>query len=419
MDKLFRNTWFIKIISLLIAIALFSIVTSEDHDSNNNSNIISNGNDTQTINEDLSANYNDDKYIVLGLPSSVQVRLRGPSEIITNAKLQRTHKAFVDLKNKKPGRYEVPIQTSGFSSSLDVEVIPSTVTVTIQKKLTKTFPVSVDLLNRANIADGYSVGDYEVSPETVSVTGAEEIVNQIAFVKGVIDLKDVSKSVDETVPLNAYDKNGNQLTVDIKPATAKVKIPIENPSKEVPISVIPKGEPSDGYAIESMDVAQDSVKVFGEKDTLDGLSEIKQIEVPVDGLRKTETVQVDVPVPKDAERVEPDKIDVTVHVGKETTRTIEDIPIMVNDIASKDRDTTFTDPESGALEVEVTGAESVLNQLRRTDITATIDVSKLSSGKHEVPIKLEVPDFLHYKLKISKAEINIRNGKKAKDSETE
>lgn len=406
MDKLFRNTWFIKIISFLIALMLFSMVTSEEN-KNNDGSSSSSGQDVETINENLSAQYDADKYIVLGLPSSVKVRLKGSTEEILKAKLQTTRKVYVDFTDKKPGKYNVKIQTEGFPSELSVEVIPSTVDVTIQKKVTQSFPVSLDLLNRANIAEGYSIGDYKVDPDKVSVTGAEKLVKQIAFVKGVVDLKDITKSVEQQVSLNAYDKNGNQLDVNIDPSVVKVEIPVESPSKEVPITVKPTGELSDGYAIESIDVTPETVKLFGGKDFLDGIAEVDGIEVPVDDLDKTKTIQVDVPLPKDAEKVEPDTIDVTVHVGKESTRVIQEIPIIINDLANKNRNISFINPENRSIKIKLTGAEKVLNQLQRTDIQAVIDISSLSAGDHEVPIQVTVPDFIDYTLTTSKAEIKI------------
>ena len=417
MDKLFRNSWFIKIISFVIAVMLFTFVTKSEDQNNNNMNYQGNGNDVQTINQELTANYDSDKYIVLGLPSSVQVRLTGSTESITNAKLQTTHKAFVNLKDKKPGRYEVNVQTSGFPSSIGVEVIPSTLNVTIQKKVTKSFPVSIDLLNRANIADGYTVGEYKVDPETISVTGGEDIVDQIAFIKGVVDLKDVTDSVDKTIPINAYDKDGNQLMVNLRPSTVNVQIPIDNPSKEVPLKISPKGSPAKGQAIEGIEMDPETVKVFGDKDLLDGIKEISDLEVSVDGLEKTKTIQVDVPVPKGAQKVEPDKIDVTVHIGKSTTRTIEGIPIILNDLASEDRKVTFLSPKSRQVTIKLTGAEKLLDQLKRIDIEATIDISKLKSGEHEVPIDINLPDYLDYSLGTTKAKIDIEKEEKSSDEE--
>ncbi|GGE55703.1 hypothetical protein GCM10011391_38380 [Pullulanibacillus camelliae] len=408
MDKLFRNTWFIKIISFLIALMLFSMVSTKDQNQNNSGGTqIPTGNHVDTVTENLDAQYDSNQYIVLGLPPTVKVRLTGSSETITLAKLQNSRKAYVDLTNKKPGKHVVKVQTKGFPSDLSVEPIPSTINVTIQKKITKTFSVSMDLLNRADIADGYSVGDYSTDPEKVSVTGAEQLVDQIAFVKGVVDLKDVSKSVEQDVPLNAYDKNGNQLDVDIKPSVARVKIPIVSPSKDVPISVKPQGDPADGYAIESMDIDPNTVKVFGTKDVLDGIDGIEDIDVPVDGVNETKTVQVDVPTPKSADQVSPEQITVTVHVGKAVSKVVKDIPILVNDKADKDRQVTFSDPKSQRVDVKLSGAKKLMDQLQRTDVQATIDISHLSKGEHEVPIKVTVPDYMTGTPSKAKATVTI------------
>jgi len=408
MDKLFRNTWFIKIISFLIALMLFSMVSTKDQNQNNSSQTQpSAGNQVDTVTERLDAKYDSNRFIVLGLPSTVELRLMGSSDTITLAKLQNSRRVYVDLTNKKPGKHTVKVQIKGFPSDLSVEPIPSTINVTIQKKITKTFSVSVDLLNHANLSNGYSVGDYSTDPENVSVTGAEKLVNQIAFVKGSVDLQNVSKSVEENVRLNAYDKNGNRLDVDISPAVVRVKIPIVSPSKDVPVTFKPQGALADGYAIESMDVDPDTIKVFGTQDFLNGSDGLGAINVPVGGLNQTKTIHVDVPKPKSANKVDPEQITVTVHVDKAVSKVVKDIPILVNDRADKDRKVTFTDLKVPQVDVTVVGAKKLIDQLQRTDVQAAIDISHLSKGKHEVPITVTVPNYLTGTPSKAKAEVTI------------
>lgn len=394
MDKIFRSSWFIKIIAFLIALMLYNVVSSDGHrPATDNSLFMNSGSSKETITEDLLVKYDQDKYVVTGqIPQTVDLMLEGSVDQITKAKLTTTREAFIDLTGKKPGTYKVNVETDGFPSSLKVFPDPSSVTVTIQKKVNKDFPVSVDYIHKEDLENGYKVGDPKINPTTVTVIGAEDVVDRVAYVQGVVDLSGAKDTVKTRVALNAYDKDGVQLNVTVNPALASVELPIISPSKDVPIYLKPTGDLPDGKAIASIALDPESVKVFGKSDVIAGIDKIGDIELPLGNITQSGTIMLDVPVPKGAEKVEPNKVSVNITLNEDAKRTLKDVPIAINMPADQNKKVTFIDPASRTMDVTLVGAKSIIDKINQSDIKLSIDVGQASSGDTELPVQFTGPD---------------------------
>jgi YbbR domain-containing protein len=409
MDKIFRSSWFIKIIAFLIALMLYNVVSSDGHSTNGDGSLLMNsGSSKQTMTEDLVIKYDSDKYVVTGqIPSTVDLLLQGSIEQITKAKFMTTREVYIDLTGKRPGTYKAKVLTDGFPSNLKIYPDPSYVTVTLQKKVKKTLPVSIDFIHKEDLEDGYKVGDAKVSPSMVTAVGAEDIVNRIAFVKGVVDLTGAKDTVKTRVALNAYDKDGNQLNVTINPAVASVEVPIISPSKDVPIYLKPMGDLPDGKAIASITIEPQMVTVFGKSDVIAGIDKIAGIELPLGNINSSQTVQLNVPVPEGAEKVEPDKISVKIDLNDNSKRTLKDVPIAVNMPADQNKKVTFVDPPNRTIDVTLVGAKSVIDKIEQSDIKLSIDVGNAQTGDSDLPIQVSGPDNVTIQLERDTVTVHI------------
>ncbi len=449
MDKLFKSNWFVKIISFLLALMLYTVVSANQHSPNNSASLLGKSEQSTVVTEDLQVKVDTDKYIVSGAPDKVNVQLKGPSELILKAKLLQSQPAYIDLTGKKAGTYSAKVQAD-FPSGLKVTPNPGKVTVTVQKKITKTRKVNIDVLNQDSVSGDYTVGAPEPSPGSVQVTGGQDTVNNISFVKGVVDVKNANEDVEQRVKLNAYDRDGNQLDVTINPAYATVKVPIAKTAESFPLNVKVEGKPADGYQIEATDVTPQKVMVYGDQKVLDAIGKLDDVTVNAEGLKDDKTFTVDIPVPKGADHVEPKTAKVKVKVisnkdsaaqkktssadtanqtsdsgttGNDTsgdssatadsapsgasdnndnaaadqqsaTRLFKNIPINVNGLDKGTQSIAFLDPDSQAVDVKLTGEKSVIDKTDISDITADINIDGLKNGKHTVPIHLSYPDGL-------------------------
>jgi len=110
MDKIFRSSWFIKVISFLIALMLYNMVSSNNQLSHNDINPFTPSTSTkQTVTEKLNVIFDQDKYVVTGAPETVNLLLEGSIGQITKTRLITTKEAYIDLTGKKPGTYKAKV----------------------------------------------------------------------------------------------------------------------------------------------------------------------------------------------------------------------------------------------------------------------------------------------------------------------
>ena len=138
--------------------------------------------------------YDTENLVVTGIPENVDVTLKGAKSLLTAAKNQRDFKVYVDLSdpNITLGKRTVTFKISDLNDKIVATVNPETVQVNIQEKVTKEFSVMPEY-NHSYIEDGYIAEQPKVSPEMVTVTGAKETIDKIAYVKAFLDLDEMCK----------------------------------------------------------------------------------------------------------------------------------------------------------------------------------------------------------------------------------
>ncbi|RYL94245.1 hypothetical protein EWI07_05260 [Sporolactobacillus sp. THM7-4] len=431
MDKLLHKNWLVKIISFVTALMLYAIVSSGENPSPDPSNILENNEQQATVTERLNVRYNSDQDVVSGAPHYVKIRMRGSGDLLLKARLLASRSAFIDLTRLSPGTYDVRVRTSGFPAGLKVTPVPDTVRITLQRKSSKELPVGIDILNKNKISQGLAIGDPVIDPQTVTVTGGENSINSIAFIKGVINVSGADSTADSMITLHAYDNNGNQLNVTITPSAVHVRVPLIKVSKQMAIQAAASGRPANGYAVRSIDLSEKSVTVFtDDSKTLDSITDLPPLSVPVDGLNKDKTIKVRVPLPDGATKVSPGEVEATVHIvktgassggssqsqsvgsrdsavfgssvpessgsgssasGSSVSKVFKGIPITVKGLSSAQK-ATFN--QNDDVNVTVSGTSSVLDRLTEKDIQASVNLKGLSAGDHQVAVDVTVPEGL-------------------------
>lgn len=228
----FRRKWFLRIISLILALFLFMYVNGSksgflrQNTRNNNQNSALMSNKSVTLRMPLDVTIDNNKYIVSGYPQYVKVKVTGPSALVTTTSNTQNFKVYADLSDLTPGKHRVKLKTSGLNSELTSKIEPQYINVNIQQRKTITMKVTIRLSTR-DLDDGYKLGHPHSDIQTVQVTGSRDEVNKVnrivAFVAIPHDAKD---NIARQVTLQAIDRNGQTLNVVISPTTTNVSIPI-------------------------------------------------------------------------------------------------------------------------------------------------------------------------------------------------
>lgn len=362
--------------------------------------------------QQVTAVYNEELYVVEGLPDTVDITLVGQRRHIFLAKQSPAKGVSVDLTGLKPGNHKVTLKYTQRLKSLDYKLDPENVTVTIYEKVSDTRTLTYDVLHKDNLDKKLYISDIELDRTDVIIKGAEYKLKQVASVKALVDVNEIPNPKAgeielKDVPLVAYDTDGMILDdVEIVPKTVTAKLTITSPSKEVPIKVIPKGELAFGRSIKSMVLSSTLVTIYGEQAAVD---EIEQLEVEIDtkGLSKDKEYHVTLKKPSGITELSTKTLTIKLTLDDSITKEFENVSIQFKNLGSNYKVQALTDDDR-QVTVVVSGSSDVVNKVEVTSIKPYIDLKDYGVGTHEVEVKVSGDDLkLNYESKTKKVKIVI------------
>lgn len=418
LDKVLYRKKSLILFSLLIAVATFLVVNSRAVSLvEKESEILSN--------QPVTVVYNKEKYVVEGVPDTVDVILMGRKSDLYLAKQLDDHQIVLDLSDYKTGEYNVKLKYNHSVESVTYKIDPSTVKVTISDKVSSAKTLTYDLLNQDALDSKLNISEVELKDSEVIVKGAKSTLDKIASVKALIDVSKLkidssgTYDIDDTnveaenraVSLVAYDKDGLIVkNVEIVPDTMPVTIKVDSYYVDLPVTVIPDGDAklANGYAIESAIPSVASVRVYGDQDSIKNLSYIPA-KINVDGLSKDKTYSVNLTKPNGVRYMSETNVSVTVKVAEESTKELAGISMQYKNLGSDYVANTISIDDTTTT-VILKGASTVINAITADKVYAYVDLSGLGVGTHEVPVKIEGDNHLvTYSPKVKTIQIKIAN----------
>ena len=240
------------ILSLILAVIVFLVVDRSNLSLENNAEVL--------YNQPVTAVFNNEEYVVEGLPETVDITMIGTRANLYLAKQLSSQAVTVDLSDLKPGTHQVSLKYKQAISNVEYKLDPSTVSVTISNKQSLTKDINQEVVNLDKLDTKYSIknlkmvsisdkketkADDEMEEiSTVIVKGKEDVIKEVASVKALININELSgkdlSSGNNTIkaPLIAYDSNGEKINVELVPSKVNVIVNLESSSKEVPINVV-------------------------------------------------------------------------------------------------------------------------------------------------------------------------------------
>lgn len=348
-------------------------------------------------NQPVEVEYNDEAYVVEGLPEDVDIVLMGRKMDLYLAEQLGDHKLSLDLSDYGVGTHTVNIKYNNPVNNLDYIISPSEVTVVIYPKVSEVRTLSIDVLNTDKLDQTLVVSNVLLDRDEVIIKSHETKLAKVASVKALIDVNSLNATQAgtytlENVKLVAYDEKGTELSdIEIIPETVTATVTITSPSKVVPIQIIPIGEIAPGSAIESIESSVRQVTVYADEEILAALNYI-EVEIDVSGLNEDKTYQKVINKPNGARSISETSITINVKMEAETSKEFENIPIVFENLgnglkvnAQREEDTKVT--------VSVGGVQSLLDKLEASDIKAYVDLEGLGVGTHTVPVYVTGEDL--------------------------
>ncbi len=265
--KWLNNKTFLRILSLVVAFALWSyvIITQDPERTARIDNVeVICGLSQMQLNEGLT--------IVSKSHDSVSFTATGNRSLVTGA--NGKFYAKLDLDNiLTPGKYSITPVISKPSSVTVNNVNPSAIEVHIDKYVSSLIPVKVHTVG--TLPDGVALKGILPDISVTTVTVPSLMLEEIAYVGATIDLSQVSASGRIDVSPVLYNTNGQTLkivTATIEASVINVDIEAER-TKTVPVNPVISDD--GGFVNDlTMEIIPKTISIYGIADAINAIDSI-------------------------------------------------------------------------------------------------------------------------------------------------
>ena len=406
-EKFINKKQTLIVISLIFALLIFFWV-------DRNSDSIINKSAEVLLNQPVKAEYNEEAYVIEGLPETADVTLIGRTSDLYLAKQYTSNLSIsIDLRGLTPGSHKVKLNYNKQQalSTIKYKLDPSTANIVVYEKVSENRELNYDILHKDNLDQTLILSKVELNRNDVIIKGASYKLKQVSTVKALVDIDKISNPTagDYTlkdINLIAYDNEGKPIDVEIVPSKVDADITISSPSKEVPIQVVPTGDVAFGKAINTLTPSISKVTIYGDEESLAKVTTIP-VEIDVKNLSSNKTFNVNITKPAGIRAISNRTISIKVTLDDVTTKEIENIKISTINLDSKYKVQALSEKDS-MVTVIVKGSSDAIKELDTNTIKATVDLSGYTKGDYEVDVVVSGDDLkLNYESKTKKVKVRI------------
>jgi len=408
-EKFINKKQTLIVLSLFFAFIIFFVVDQ-------NSDTLLNKSAEILYNQPVIAEYNEEAYVIEGLPEVVDVTLIGrTSDLYLASQITSSLNISVDLKDLTPGSHKVKLSynQSQLLNTVDYKLDPSTANIVVYEKVSETRELDYDVLHKDDLDTTLILESVDLSRNDVIIKGPSYKLEQVAYVKALVDINNISNPkvgnyTLKEVPLLAYDSNGQPIDVEIVPGKVDAKLEIKSPNKEVAIQVVPVGDVAFGKSIKNFTTSITKVKIYGEEDVINNIDAIP-VKIDVSGLSSSKTYNVNIEKPSGVRAISSKTISVEVTLDEVITNEIKDVNISIINLDSAYKAYAISE-ENSKVTVVVKGSSDVVNNLDPSTVKATVDLAGYvpRNEPYEVEVKVTGDDLkLNYESKTKKVKIKI------------
>lgn len=402
-----KNNLQLKIISLIMAIFMWSFVT------HNENPIIERKHKNVAVEMENLDILNDNGNYVITKPVSpkVNVDLRGGIKDVNQVN-EENIKARMDLGSYSEGKFRVKVDVSltknaGLVDIMNVE--PLYMDVVIEKVVDKALELQVETTD--SIPEGYVLGAPELMNKTVNITGPRSKVE--AASKAVIRVNVDNIKESEVISNNEIlilDKDNNPVSdLELSIATVDVQIAILK-TKTVPIELVFTGSLLENQNIENESIEPNMVTIKGTEELIESITKIKTRPIDYERLIGTENYETRLDLPEGVSLFNPDlKFVLSYNIVNNISKTFSIDASKLEIRNSNEQFNYEINREFDIIEIQLSGDQDKLEDLDIESIGIYIDVDELGEGDYEVGLKLtNVADFKVKKIEPNNINISIK-----------
>ena len=385
----------LKLLALLFALGLWVVVVNVDDPTQTRTFAAP----VSVINEEVLTEAG--RYYTIPDGNTVRFRVTARRSVIERLK-STDFTATADM-NFLENDNRIPVTVVLNSSYSNVTISASKLYLYVQVGEDMMVKKEVSVEPQGTLAEGCVVQTTSVNPSSVSMTGPEEVLQQVVKVVAYVDVENASSDITaENVVLHFLDDAGNEvdrsrIKVDQDTATVTVTIVRE---KQVDVIVGTSGQLPEGLYLDSVTVNPEKVYIVGSADALNNITAIEIPDKIVD-LSKiqgstTTTVDLNEYLPEGVKVVDGASAEakIVIKVSEDATKKFE-VPTANITVRNLGDDVTASFKDS-KVTVRITGNKEELAALDAKTITGFVDASGLSEGEHTLQLNLELGDTYKY-----------------------
>jgi YbbR domain-containing protein len=393
-SKFFKNNLSLKIISLIVAIILWFFAISElnPERTQNLSNI-----PVEIINMDQLNRKN--LTLVEDPASMVTIRIKGLVNDIRRVN-DGSLKAVLDLGDIDwTGTQNMELEIVGLPPrEISLERVPE-ISVTINRIISKPIPVEIEVTG--NGGDGYYVHEANAEPPSVTIYGAQSLVDSV--VQGIVKVKldQDEGTIKQSLPIELVDSVGNIVKskyLNLRQESTMVTIPI-HPVRTLGIRANIIGKPAEGFIVDDIIIDPSKVTINGYASIVNRLSTL--LTEPIDIHDAIEDVHATVNLVKEEgvyiEPGQPSQVNVIVSIS-ETTIEKE---IQLTDVELRNIPEGFeaVTEEGQTITIKIKGPYTLIQPLQAQNLAPHVDLALIDTeadnfepGVFQLPLVINPPE---------------------------
>ncbi|WMJ76398.1 MULTISPECIES: CdaR family protein [unclassified Sedimentibacter] len=333
----------------------------------------------------------------------VNVKVKGTSDQFTNI-ANSDFSAYIDLLGFSEGITNAKIEVSGPSGLEITNFYPSQIACNIESIISKV--MDVDVQYEGSQADDYYRLFPISKPSSVKITGPRSVVNSATMAVATVNIEGAADNVTKTVPVRVYDGTDTEIFMSAPIDNVEVTVPIY-PTKYVKLVPNITGTPEEGYQLTDVTVKPDKIKIAARKDILDTINELEVSELDITGefnniLSSREILDTESLIILDL-NTNP-VVSAVIEKTVEKDFVFEASEIQFNNLA-EGINVDIPDSEH-EITVNVVGPVSVVNQLKKNDLTLAADLSTVVPGTNNVNLECTTGKTVNT-ISVSQGQISI------------
>lgn len=386
-----RRFW-MKLLSLLLAILLWNYVVSADTSFTRTKNIsgvsgyISGQSTLTTYGLALLSDPTE-------LLEDITVRVEVAQSHYSQANAESVQ-VTVDLSSvRRSGTQEVPLKAT-CSYGRVTRILPETISLTFETLDSRLIPVNVELTGEQNEDSWYNVS--RTNPSAITVSGAASVVRSISQARVYSDVTGASASYLRAEPYVLLDADGNEISQSqlTRSASSITVVTDVYPTRNIPISTaiedVVSGRVAEGYAISEITVQPEYITVAADQSLLDGISELLVEPISVEGLSQSFSARAKVSKLTDFKNVSTEQVYVNITITEEEVSEWIDNTVLT--FVGK-ADNLQLEWQNSDIQVYVTGPRSVVEALKEDGIPITVNLTGFAEGEYSCPLRFPVENY--------------------------